>query len=90
MDNVQKMRSLLKRPLVITSGYRCHKHKREAVKRVPGWHNKGYAVDIAVSSGAEAFELIKLGLELGATGFAYGNGFVHLDWRTTTPVSWIY
>ena len=90
MSKVQMLRDAVERPLVITSGYRCPEHPNEARKAKPGQHNEGLAVDIKVSNGAEAFELIKTGLLLGANGFAYGNGFIHLDWRYSTPVTWKY
>jgi len=88
--DLQLIREVVKRPLTITSGYRCEKHPSESRKKSPGQHSKGTAVDIKVSNGAEAFEIVKHGLLLGARGFAYGNGFVHLDWRDSTPVTWKY
>lgn len=90
VDKLQQLRDKLKRSLTVTSGYRCPKHPEEAKKRTRGWHNRGYAVDIAISNGAEGYEIIKAALELGCTGFAIGNGFVHIDWRTSTPVVWKY
>ena len=90
INAVQMLRDALGRPLTITSGYRCAIHPSEAKKSTPGQHNKGLAVDIRASNGAEAFELIRAGLSLGANGFAYGNGFIHLDWRESTPVTWRY
>lgn len=90
MNVVQELRECMGVPLVLTSAWRCEKHPSEAKKKSPGQHNKGTAVDIAVSSGSMAYKLIAMGLELGATGFAYGNGFVHLDWRDSTPVTWRY
>ena len=90
MQAVQDLREAIGAPLVLTSAWRCKDHPSEAKKKSPGQHNKGTAVDIAVSSGAMAYKLIVMGLELGATGFAYGDGFVHLDWRESTPVTWRY
>lgn len=90
MQVVQELRESIGVPLVLTSAWRCKDHPSEARKKEPGQHNKGTAVDIAVNDGATAYKLIVMGLELGATGFAYGNGFVHLDWRDSTPVTWRY
>lgn len=91
MHQVQQLREMYGAPLVLTSAWRCEDHPSEAKKKAPGQHNKGTAVDIAVTSGAMAYKLIKIALcDLGATGFAYGNGFVHLDWRDSTPVTWRY
>lgn len=90
MENVQKIRELYGKPLTLTSAWRCKNHSSEKKKKVPGQHNRGTAVDIAISDGVMAYKLITLGLSLGATGFALGNGFVHLDWRVDTPVTWKY
>lgn len=90
MNKVQTLRERYGHPLTLSSAWRCENHPSEARKSKPGQHFLGTAVDIRVTSGAMAYTIIKLGLELGATGFAYGNGFVHLDWRESTPVSWIY
>jgi len=90
MLKVQHVRDVYGKPLNLTSAWRCKKHPDEARKKKAGQHNKGTAVDIAVSDGAIAYDIIRIGLSLGATGFAYGNGFVHLDWRDSTPVTWKY
>lgn len=90
MALVQELREAYGAPLTLTSAWRCENHPAEAKKKTPGQHNKGTAVDISVSSGSMAYKLIVMGLELGATGFAYGNGFVHLDWRDSVPVTWRY
>lgn len=87
---VQNLREMYGKPLVLTSAWRCEDHPNEIRKLKPGQHNQGTAVDIKITDGAMAYDLIKLGLHLGATGFAIGNGFVHLDFRTSTPVAWRY
>ena len=90
MDKVEQLRVLAGRPLSLSSAYRCAKHPSEAKKATPGQHNKGLAVDVAVADGAQRMQIIKLGLELGATGIGVANSFVHLDWRKSTPVVWTY
>lgn len=90
MHNVQKLRHIYGGPLTLTSAWRCENHPSEAKKKSPGQHHEGTAVDISVNSGAMAYNIIVIGLKLGVTGFAYGNGFVHLDWRESTPVTWSY
>ncbi|MGL4523811.1 MAG: YcbK family protein [Bacilli bacterium] len=89
VDNLQKMRDKLG-PLVLTSAYRCAKHPVEAKKSTPGQHNKGTAVDIRFDSSNHRYLIIKEALALGATGIGWGNGFIHVDWRTGTPVAWDY
>lgn len=90
LDLLQRLRDAYGKPLVITSAYRCEKHPAESGKANPGQHNKGTAFDISVSDGAMAFQIMKLAFDLGFTGIALGNGFVHVDTRTSTPVSWRY
>jgi zinc D-Ala-D-Ala carboxypeptidase len=90
MSKVQHLRDLYNKPLILNSAYRCPQHHEEARKAHPGVHNQGVAVDIEVGNGAEAYQLQKLAYSLGFTGVAYGDGFVHIDLRSTTPVSWFY
>ena len=89
-DKIQQLRDLVGRPLIITSAYRHPTHPIEAKKSTPGTHAQGLAVDIKVSSGAERYELITLGLQLGATGIGVNKTFIHLDWRESTTVAWEY
>lgn len=95
---VDEIRRQVRKPLVVTSGYRCAHHPAEADKPKDkrGQHTLGLAVDIAVSSGAEAYQIVEHGIKRGATGIGIrrkkdGKDFVHLDWRATTaPVIWTY
>lgn len=79
-------------PFVINSGYRDATHPVEARKAKPGTgtHANGIAADIRVDSGADAYTIMKHAFEMGFTGIARGNGFVHVDIRKTTPANWIY
>lgn len=90
MEAVEQIRVLAGRPLTLNSAYRCARHPEEAKKSKPGQHNAGTAVDIRVADGVQRLEIIKLGLQLGATGVGVANGFVHLDWRKSTPVAFVY
>ena len=89
LRKLQKLRDKVG-PINLTSAYRCAKHPIEAKKRSPGTHNKGIAVDIAVTSSSHAYIILKEAYALGFTGIAHGNGFVHVDTRRTTPVTWKY
>jgi uncharacterized protein YcbK (DUF882 family) len=90
LDHLQEVRESAGRPLTITSSYRCPNHPVEAKKSKPGTHAQGIAFDVYVGNGAERFEIIQLGLKHGATGIGVAKSFVHLDWRNSTPVSWVY
>lgn len=93
-DRVQALREAYGKPLVLQSAWRCKNHPSEAKKRTVGQHGRGLAVDIRVTDGAMAYQIQKLAFAMGFRGIAYGevNGvkFVHIDDRTSTPVSWTY
>lgn len=86
------------RPMIITSAYRHYgtsmedSHSIEWAKgRKSGQHAHGLAFDIQVSDGATAYDLIKLGFDMGWTGIGYKDKeFIHLDLRSETPVFWNY
>lgn len=90
LDKLDELRHRVGFPFVITSGYRDVTHPIEAKKERGGVHSQGIAADIRVSNGAEAYAIMKEAFGMGFTGIAYGKGFVHLDIRVTTPVSWNY
>lgn len=89
-ERLQELRDKVGRPLAVSSAYRCERHPSEANKKAPGQHNKGTAFDVIVRDGAEAYQIQKIAFELGFSGIAFGNGFVHIDVRKTTPVCWRY
>ena len=82
MYKLQKLREAYGKPMRITSGYRHKTHPIEAKKSKVGAHATGQAADIGVDRG-DAYELLKLALELGFTGIGIqqkGSGrFIHLD-----------
>jgi uncharacterized protein YcbK (DUF882 family) len=82
MDKLQKLREAYGKPMRITSGYRHKTHPIEAKKSKIGAHATGQAADIGVDRG-DAYELLKLALELGFTGIGIqqkgGGRFIHLD-----------
>jgi zinc D-Ala-D-Ala carboxypeptidase len=90
LELIDKLREACGFPFIINSGYRDPTHSIEAKKSKPGTHAQGIAADIRVSNGSQAYVLQKNAYALGFTGIALGNGFVHVDIRKTTPVSWRY
>lgn len=74
-------------PMRITSAYRSASHPIEVNKKLPGAHNTGRAVDVAVSHD-KAYALIRIATQMGFTGIGVqqrGNGrFIHLDDITDT------
>ena len=90
LQKLDQLRDICGFPFIVTSGYRDPTHPIEARKDEPGTHAQGIAADIRVRSGAQAYTLMKHAFALGFTGIALGNGFVHLDTRQTTAVTWRY
>jgi uncharacterized protein YcbK (DUF882 family) len=91
---VQRLDELRRRcsfPFVVTSGWRCPRHHIEAAKKVPGWHNKGRAVDIACTDSAQRYQLVKEAMAMGTWGgIGVYETHVHLDDRhpLTGQVFW--
>ena len=90
MGRLQALRDVYKRPMTITSGYRCPDHPVEKAKAEPGMHSTGLACDVGVQ-GADAHELMRLAMHLGFTGIGVqqkgGGRFIHLDLRQQ-PTIW--
>ena len=92
----QLLRDIHKKPLRVTSGYRCPLHPAEKSKSAPGAHALGLAVDFAVDR-EEAYEVLYIALSLGFTGIGVqqkGEGrFLHLDIAENhlpRPTIWSY
>lgn len=81
MDKLQLLRDSLKKPVVVTSGYRCPNHPVEKKKKTPGEHTFGAAADIACS-GELAHEILYHAFIVGFTRIGVkqkGFGrFIHL------------
>jgi len=95
MDKVQRVRTDLGQPVIITSGGRCPNHPNELTKSAPGDHQKQKAVDVRCDSSDHETKLKVLAGRHGATRVAGGSycGFVHMAWteteRTDVP-TWSY
>lgn len=95
MHQVQRLRELYGKPLVVSSAYRCRRHPVEARKSQPGAHTTGAALDIACS-GADAVAILRLALSLPFTGIGVqqkaSGRFLHLDMAPALPrpMIWSY
>lgn len=94
MDALLALRKEYGKPMVVTSGYRCPNHPKEVIKKAPGQHNRGRAVDIGCGA-TEAYRIIELALDFGFTGVGISqhpdrSRFIHLDMRDTIPVIYSY
>lgn len=97
MAVLDKIRSEIGFPMIITSGYRCPKHNEEVSSTGrTGPHTTGLAVDVKVS-GENAYRLIESALRHGISGIGisqngdWGKRFIHLDMlEDNRPRIWSY
>ena len=79
MAVLQKIRTDYGKSMTVTSGYRHPTHPVEAKKgHTSGEHTKGTCADIACTSSAERYQLIRLALFHGVTRIGVAKTFLHL------------
>ena len=84
MQLLDELRKQYRRPLFVSSGYRCAEHPAEAKKETPGAHNTGRAADLLVHA-TEAYQLLTLACSLRFTGIGvnqkgdHAQRFLHVD-----------
>lgn len=79
IDKLQELRDYLKKPIYITSGYRCNEYNKKISKNTVGQHCTGEAVDIGLSSRHIRHKII--GFIIKQKFFkdiALGKDFIHL------------
>ncbi len=89
---MDQLRTLMNRPIKITSGIRCAEHNK-AVGGVPNsQHVQGIAVDISTVGykSDEKYNLVKHALDLGFGGVGIATDFIHLDIRKVNKAVWMY
>ena len=82
LTQLDEVRELYDKPIIITSSYRGPDHPIEAAKPGgPGVHSLGVAVDIAAVGGTETLELVRAAIGAGfeRIGISRKNNFIHLD-----------
>jgi hypothetical protein len=90
MAKVEQLQDLYGKNLSIVEAYHCLSHPEEVRKAAPSVYSQGVAVDLFVNDDSEAYQVQKLAYSLGFTGISHAGWYVHLDLRSTTPVSWLY
>jgi uncharacterized protein YcbK (DUF882 family) len=83
------LRTVLERPISITSGYRCSSYNQKVGGVDNSYHCIGLAADIQVKD----FNLITLleiceNIDFGGIGFYEKKHFLHLDVRPTKKTRW--
>jgi uncharacterized protein YcbK (DUF882 family) len=94
LSQLEALRNEWKRPIFITSGYRCKDHNRKVGGSGSSRHLVGDSVDIRVS-GADALRLASIAIARGWNGIGLNqkgpvsSRFLHID-RRTEPAFWTY
>jgi len=100
IEKLQKVRNIIGRPIVITSGVRCEFYNASIKasmnsSHIPDEHGIGNAVDIACTNSKDRYELVEVAQKffnrIGISGGSYGR-FVHLDVdrEKVQEVMWLY
>ncbi|NPB03712.1 MAG: peptidase M15 [Thermotogae bacterium] len=86
------LRDYLKKPVVITSAYRCPSHNRTVGGVSNSEHVHGLAVDIACTSSRDRYDIVKFAMGNGIERIGIAKNFVHLglDEEKPHPVLWHY
>ena len=84
---LDRTRTKLKTPLVITSGYRCEEHNKAIGGAKHSQHPKGNAADVRARHMNKLYNLLEL--EFKAIGDAR-DSFIHIDVRNNKKRRWTY
>jgi len=90
LQKLKGVRNKIKKPVIITSGYRCSKYNSEVGGVKNSYHLLGMAVDIYVQeiSVTSLLQIVKE-FKFHGIGFYPDRNFLHLDIRNTDhPVYW--
>jgi len=94
MKLLQTLRSMYGKPMTITSGYRHWTHPVEARKgHTTGEHTRGTCCDVACTSGADRYQIIRLALQLGFPRIGIAKNFIHVGIGgagLSSPTIWDY
>lgn len=80
LNKLQQLRDLIKKPIIITSGYRAPAYNKRVGGASGSQHLLGKAADIKVS-GISQNQLAKLAEQVGFNGIGIYKTFVHVDVR---------
>jgi len=100
IKKLQKVRDIIGRPIIITSGVRCEFYNASIKASmnssyIPDDYGIGNAVDIACLNSKDRYELVEVAQKffkrIGISGGSYG-GFIHLDVDRSKiqEVMWLY
>lgn len=75
---LQLMRNIVKKPLIINSGYRTESYNKKVGGATNSYHVKGQAFDV---SGFDVTTMCNIANSIGIKGIIKYNSFVHIDTR---------
>jgi len=89
---LENIRSVLDRPIIITSGVRCINHNSAVGGHDNSAHLRGMAADFAVSGGFDRRMAVDAAVGLDVLGIGVGRTFIHIDmdWILPRPAIWGY
>lgn len=80
LDNLETLRTDLRRPLRLTSARRCKRHNAAGGGASRSQHMLRIAADIELD-GHDPVALARAAVEAGFSGIGFGAGFLHVDQR---------
>jgi len=81
IQKLEKLRSLLKMPLIVTSGYRTQKWNESVGGSPRSRHLLGQAADIRMDGHYDTDRITVFAVNAGFKGIGLYDGFIHLDIR---------
>jgi len=98
MKSLDQIRAVMKRPLVVTLGFRCPENHAALGGTPESAYTKGLAAELQVANGKLAAELVGRAWSWGMCGIGLDrrigtSGFIHLDMMARPegrPVMWSY
>ena len=89
LKKLVELRAIIKKPLYITSGYRCAEYNQKVGGIKCSYHMLGLAADIRIE-GVSALDLLEYAemINFAGIGFYEKKNFLHLDVRPTKLARW--
>lgn len=91
LQNLEAVRRLYGKPMLINSGYRCQLNNFMVGGEPHSAHLEGNAVDVSIIGSLERFELVKAAILAGAQGVGVYPRWIHIDFkkRDLGPCLWV-
>lgn len=92
IPTLDAIREIYRKPMIVTSGYRCAEYNQQVGGVQDSEHTDGLAADIKCESSYDRFELISACLSEGITRIGIGKDFIHIGISAHKPsrVIWLY